>query len=74
MPKLSQINIYPIKSCKGVSVQSVALSESGLAYDRAWMIVADATGKILTQRQRPQLALVSVGHYSPCSLLTPPDA
>ncbi|MEW5309202.1 MAG: hypothetical protein WDW38_001107 [Sanguina aurantia] len=60
MPKLSQINIYPIKSCKGISVQSIALSESGLAYDRAWMIVADGTGKFLTQRQRPQLALVEV--------------
>ncbi|KAJ3061656.1 hypothetical protein HDU98_002419 [Podochytrium sp. JEL0797] len=51
--------IHPIKSCKGVSVQSAALGPYGFEMDRIWMIV-DAEGKFVTQREQPRLAVVSV--------------
>ena len=52
------LHVYPIKSCAGVSVARAALEERGLAHDRRWMIV-DASGRFVSQRKHPSLALVS---------------
>lgn len=49
--------VFPVKSCAGISVQQVALTATGLAYDRAWMWV-DAAGDMLTQREVPHMALI----------------
>lgn len=59
MPKaiITQLNIYPIKSCAGTALGRVKLTKHGLAGDRNWMIVND-TGRFLTQRELPRLALV----------------
>lgn len=54
---LTQLWVYPIKSCAGVRVQTAELTPQGLALDRAWMVV-DAQGEMLTQREWPQMALV----------------
>jgi hypothetical protein len=59
MITLTQLNIYPIKSCKGISLQSARLEERGLQYDRRWMIV-DEHNRFITQREKPRLALVSM--------------
>lgn len=56
---LSGLYIYPIKSASGISLPSAKVEERGLQYDRRWMLV-DETGKFLTQRQFPRLALISV--------------
>jgi uncharacterized protein len=56
-PTLSAIYIYPIKSCRGIAVTSAQLNAWGFKFDRNWMIVSP-TGKFVTQRQLPQLALV----------------
>lgn len=56
---LTQLNIYPIKSCGGISLHNARLEERGLQYDRRWMVV-DQEGRFLTQREVPRLALVSV--------------
>ncbi|MEK7251316.1 MAG: MOSC N-terminal beta barrel domain-containing protein [Bacteroidota bacterium] len=56
---LSDINIYPIKSCKGFSAESWELEARGFRYDRRWMLV-DNEGMFLTQRDFPRLTLVSV--------------
>ena len=34
--------------------------DAGLLFDRNWVVVRAATGKFVTQRQRPRLALVEV--------------
>lgn len=60
---LTQLNIYPIKSCKGISLQSAGLEERGLQYDRRWMIV-DEQLRFVSQREMPRLALVSVALQS----------
>lgn len=49
--------IHPLKSCAGIEVTESLLIETGLEFDRAWMVV-DAHGAMLTQRQWPRLALV----------------
>lgn len=59
MPKLSQINIFPIKSCRGISLERAVVERRGLRFDRRWMIV-DANYQFLTQRKHPQLAVVEV--------------
>ncbi len=55
---LCEINIYPIKSTKGISLQSARVERRGLQFDRRWMIV-DEAGVFLSQREFPRLALVS---------------
>lgn len=56
---LSQLLIYPIKSVRGVSLESVQVDAGGPRYDRRWMLV-DAEGEFLTQRSLPRMALISV--------------
>ncbi|MBG7602583.1 MAG: MOSC domain-containing protein [Gammaproteobacteria bacterium] len=55
--KLTEINIYPVKSLAGISLQSSPLDAMGLRYDRRWMLVTPA-GKFITQRTHPQMALI----------------
>ena len=56
--RLSALYVHPIKSCAGIAVGEALLVETGLEFDRAWMVV-DAQGEMLTQREWPQLALVA---------------
>jgi hypothetical protein len=55
---VSQIAIYPIKSCHPVYCDSAALTETGLEHDRAWLIV-DEDGMFVTQRQFPAMARIT---------------
>lgn len=54
---ISRLYVYPVKSCAGVAVQQAILTETGLEFDRAWMVV-DSKGEFLTQRELPRMALV----------------
>ncbi|MCH7722126.1 MAG: MOSC domain-containing protein [Bacteroidetes bacterium] len=56
---LSGINIYPIKSLGGISLQSATVEERGLQYDRRWMLV-DEQNKFITQRLYSKMALLKV--------------
>ncbi len=58
MPILTGIYIYPIKSCAAVALNEARLVKRGLALDRHWMLV-DATGRFVSQREYPALAVVS---------------
>lgn len=55
----SELWFYPIKSCKGISIQNAIIEERGIKLDRRWMVV-DSFGRFLTQRSHPNLALVKV--------------
>jgi uncharacterized protein YcbX len=61
MATLSQLILYPIKSCAGIVVEEATLTIAGLAaegvHDREWMVVAP-DGQFLTQREYPRMALV----------------
>ena len=54
---ISQLIVYPIKSCAGVVVKEALLLDTGLEFDRAWMVV-DGQGGFLTQRELPRMALI----------------
>ena len=54
---LTALQVYPIKSCAGVVLSQGLLVETGLEFDRAWMVV-DAKGDLLTQRELPRMALI----------------
>lgn len=51
---LRSITIYPVKSCAGFSVSDWPLVNSGLKYDREWL-VRGPNGEILTQKKVPRL-------------------
>jgi hypothetical protein len=55
--RIATLYVHPIKSCAGIEVPDAALTETGLDLDRAWMVV-DPQGEMLTQRERPRMALV----------------
>lgn len=54
---VSQLWIYPIKSMKGISLDSVQLEKRGFQYDRRWMLV-DKDKNFITQRQYPRMTLI----------------
>ncbi|MFP5391920.1 MAG: MOSC domain-containing protein [Gammaproteobacteria bacterium] len=62
MAILTELVLYPIKSCGGLSVPQATLTRAGLAvdavYDREWMVV-DPDGNYLTQREHPRMALIT---------------
>lgn len=54
---ISEINIYPIKSLAGISLESSKIERRGLEFDRRWLLV-DEKNKFLTQREFPKMAAV----------------
>ena len=56
---VTDLHIYPVKSCRGIPLQSAALSHTGLADDRHWMLVRP-NGRFVTQRELPRMALIAV--------------
>lgn len=62
MPTLTELNLYPVKSCAGISLREATLTSAGLMYeqiyDREWMVV-DANGQFMTQRDFPKMALIT---------------
>jgi uncharacterized protein YcbX len=54
---IAQLWVYPVKSCAGIPLTEVELTDTGLLYDRAWMVV-DAQGEFVTQRELPRMALI----------------
>jgi uncharacterized protein YcbX len=55
---LSGLYVYPLKSCAGIPLESAELGATGLRHDRRWMLV-DETGKFMSQRAHPRMALIS---------------
>lgn len=58
MPRVSGLFIYPVKSCRGLSLPTAEIDELGLAGDRRFLVV-DETGKFLTQRTHPRMAQIA---------------
>lgn len=55
--RIARLFIHPVKSCAGIELPEALLAETGLDLDRAWMVV-DATGRFVSQRELPRMALV----------------
>ncbi|MBP7806895.1 MOSC N-terminal beta barrel domain-containing protein [Candidatus Saccharibacteria bacterium] len=54
---VSELNIYPVKSCQGISVPSAEVVETGFAYDREYMVVKP-DGSFMSQRTMALLGTV----------------
>jgi uncharacterized protein YcbX len=54
---LRALHLHPIKSCAGIAVAEALVIETGLEFDRAWMVV-DESGGFVTQRELPRMQLV----------------
>ncbi|TAG56469.1 MAG: MOSC domain-containing protein [Cytophagales bacterium] len=59
MLSVSQLWIYPIKSCRGILLDNVELDKMGFKNDRRMMVV-DKNGDFITQRTHPKMALIDV--------------
>lgn len=55
--RIDALWVYPVKSCAGVALEEAELTPTGLAWDRAWMVV-DSEGRFVTQRDLPRMALI----------------
>ncbi len=53
--RITDLFIYPIKSCAGIRVDQLVFDDIGPVGDRRYMIVAPS-GKFLSQRQLPEMA------------------
>lgn len=54
---VASLHVYPIKSCGGIALNEALLIETGIEFDRAWMVV-DPNGLQVTQRELPRMALI----------------
>ncbi|MER6304214.1 MOSC N-terminal beta barrel domain-containing protein [Kitasatospora sp. NPDC001539] len=71
--QLTGLHVYPVKSMYRLSPDTAAVQPWGLAGDRRWML-ADATGRFVSQRENAALGQIRVGLLPGGALsLTAPD-
>jgi uncharacterized protein YcbX len=56
MSRITQLFTYPVKSLGGIQLDKATITETGLEWDREWMLV-DETGRFVSQRELPQMVL-----------------
>ncbi|XP_039094908.1 molybdenum cofactor sulfurase isoform X2 [Hyaena hyaena] len=54
---ITNLYLYPIKSCAAFEVTKWPIGNQGLLYDRSWMVV-NRNGVCLSQKQEPRLCLI----------------
>lgn len=57
MIRITALNIYPVKGCRGIAVDSARVAATGFEHDREWLITRP-DGRFMTQREEPRLALI----------------
>lgn len=57
--KVTEINIYPVKSLGGISLEECLVEKRGFKFDRRWMLT-DKNGEFFTQREFPKMATLSI--------------
>ncbi|BFZ22694.1 hypothetical protein BsWGS_25733 [Bradybaena similaris] len=56
--KVTDIFLYPVKSCGAFRVSEWEMCSKGLLYDREWVLVSD-TGVTIGQKREPRICLLS---------------
>jgi MOSC domain-containing protein len=56
--RLTSVHTYPIKGCHRIDHDTADVDPWGLAGDRRWLVVDDADGRSVTQREAPGLVTV----------------
>ena len=54
---ITALNVYPVKSCRGIPLDKATLEMSGVKGDRRWLVINES-GRFMTQRELPRLALI----------------
>jgi len=54
----SELNLVPVKPCRGISLEVGEARTTGFAGDRHWTIINE-NGRYLSQRELPRMALIS---------------
>jgi uncharacterized protein len=54
---IAGLYVHPVKSCARIAVDESVVTETGLEWDRQWMVV-DEAGEFVSQRELPQLVRV----------------
>lgn len=54
---IAGLYVHPVKSCARIAVDETLITETGLEWDRQWMVV-DRDGEFVSQRELPRMALV----------------
>ncbi|KXJ24708.1 mitochondrial amidoxime reducing component 2 [Exaiptasia diaphana] len=77
MPRLvghvSCLQTFPVKSCKGIKLNSAWCYYEGLEHDRRWAVVGDETGQCLSMKDYPKMCLVEPELQDDCLRLNAPD-
>ncbi|HKE95769.1 MAG TPA: MOSC N-terminal beta barrel domain-containing protein [Povalibacter sp.] len=73
MVTITALNVYPVKSCKGIALETARLLTTGIEHDREWLIVRP-NGQFITQREEPRLALVTTSLTDSALVLESPQA
>ena len=73
MARITALNIYPVKSCRGIPLQRATAAVTGFTHDRQWMIVRP-NGQFITQREEPRLALIETAVDDRALTLSAPQA
>jgi uncharacterized protein YcbX len=68
---ITHLNIYPVKSCRGMPVAAAEVTRTGLLDDRHWMLVRP-NGRFVTQRELPRMALIGTRSGADGLVLTAP--
>ena len=66
---IAALNVYPLKSARGIPKSQVRLAATGFEWDRHWMVVRE-DGMFLTQRTHPLLTRIATELTSEGLLLT----
>ena len=70
---ISEINIYPVKSLKGITLTEAVVEKRGLRHDRRWTLT-DKMGMFFTQREFPKMATITVDVREDCVRFSCPEA
>jgi uncharacterized protein len=69
--RITDLTVYPVKSCRGMPVAAAEITRTGLLDDRHWMLVRP-NGRFVTQRELPRMALIAARSGSDGLTLTAP--
>ena len=70
---VSELNVYPIKSCAPVSLESVEVEAEGLRSDRRFMVIRP-NGDFITARKLPRMLGVNASMSGSVLTLSTPDS
>jgi uncharacterized protein YcbX len=70
--RITALNVYPVKGCRGIALESARIGAAGFEHDREWLITRP-DGRFMTQREEPRLALIETALDADTLRLRVPD-